>query len=436
VARSGAAQPESRVDVVGAVPELFGNIFLFLPSQMAPSFCMKSLRLVFSLGLLSVCALNAQEERQAPPTEIPDFSNLDEYIYVPKSTLQFGFRNISGPKTSFSGKGKLSTDALSGTTTSTVENRIYHDGSISIDARTTVVDNGDGTSSTVPVPNDGKTNTWSYASDKQLTADGYLAFHTYSAEITDTNIRSRDANRSSGVELGVAYDMGKAFKRFDWSIIAGVSMNDIASSMNDTVQARLTTVTDTYNLFGQLPPAAPYSAPSSVTTTVTNSDGTTSSDTADTTTLIGNKPVDRSTTTTTDSTSVRNRWKLRGAYFTMRAGPALSMQFTSRFRATVSAGLAVVYAGTTYSVVEAFTPDTGAEISDSATDDTSKFLIGYYADAALQFDATERTGFYVGAVYQANGSYEQAISSANANYATKIDLNGLTGLRAGMTFRF
>jgi hypothetical protein len=42
----------------------------------------------------------------------------------------------------------------------------------------------------------------------------------------------------------------------------------------------------------------------------------------------------------------------------------------------------------------------------------------------------------VGAVYQANGSYEQAISSANANYATKIDLNGLNGLRAGMTFRF
>lgn len=397
---------------------------------------MKSLRLVISLGFLSVCVLRAQEERQAPPTEIPDFSNLDEYIYVPKSTLHFGVRNVSGPKTSFSGKGKLITDALSGTATGTNENRIYHDGSVSVDGRSTVVDNGDGTSSTLPVPNDGKTNTWSYASDKQLTADGYMAFHTYSAEIIDTNIRSRDASRTSGVELGVAYDMGKAFKRFDWSIIAGVSMNDIASSMNDTVQARLTTITDTYNLFGQLPPAAPYSAPSSVTTTVTNADGTTSSDTADTTTLLGNAPVNRTPTVTEDSTSVRNRWKLKGAYYTMRAGPALSMQFTTRFRATVSAGLAVVYAGSTYSIEEAFTPETGAEITDSASDETTKFLIGYYADATLQFDATERTGFYVGAVYQATGSYDQAISSANANYATNIDLNSLNGLRAGLTFRF
>ncbi|MBC7367582.1 MAG: hypothetical protein H7343_12375 [Undibacterium sp.] len=396
---------------------------------------MKSLRLVFSLCAIAACSLQAQEERQAPPTEIPDFSNLDEYIYVPKSTLQFGFRNLSGPKTSFSGKGNLLASENVGTATNANETRLYHDGSVTADARTTAVDNGDGTSTTIPVPNDGKTNTWAYGSDKQL-VDGYMTFHTYLAAITDSTIRSQNAGRTSGVELAVAYDMGKVFKRFDWSIVAGVGINDIASSMNGGVKANLTTVTDTYSLYGRLPPAAPYSAPSSTTTTVTNSDGTTSSDTADTTTLLGNKPVDRSRTVTTDSTSVRNRWKLKGAYFTTRAGPALTMQFTSRLKASVSAGLAVVYAGSTYSVDEAFLPDTGSEIKDSVKDDTSKFLVGYYADATLQFDATERTGFYIGAVYQATGSYDQTIASTNANYSTKIDLNNLNGLRAGMTFRF
>jgi len=397
---------------------------------------MKSLRLVFSLGIFFGCLLQAQEERQAPPTEIPDFSNLDEYIYVPKSTLHLGIRNISGPKTSFSGKGKLTPTDQTGSATGANEYRLYHDGSVSPDGRTTVSDSGDGLSASFPVPNDGKTNTWAYGNDKQLTSDGYMTFHNYSAQIIDATTRSRNAGRSSGVELSVAYDMGKAFKRFDWSLIAGVSLNDISASMNDKVTARLTTVTDTYNLFGQLPPIAPYSAPSSVSGSVTNSDGTISTDTADTTTLLGNKPLDRTTTNITDSTSVTNRWKLKGSYFTMRAGPSLTFQFSTRFKASVSGGLALIYAGSTYTVDESFMPDTGAEIKETVTDETTKFRIGYYADATLQFDATERTGFYVGAVYQATGSYDQAIATANANYATKIDLNNLNGLRAGMTFRF
>ena len=38
----------------------------------------------------------------------PDgFSNLDEYIYEPKSTVRFGFRYVSGAKTSFSGQGRI-----------------------------------------------------------------------------------------------------------------------------------------------------------------------------------------------------------------------------------------------------------------------------------------------------------------------------------------
>lgn len=401
-----------------------------------PLFCMKSLRLVFSLGIFFTCLLQAQEERQAPPTEIPDFSNLDEYIYVPKSTMHFGFRNISGPKTSFSGKGKLAPEDKTGSATGTNEFRSYHDGSVSPDGRTTVSESSDGLSVSFQVPNDGKTNTWAYSNDKQLTSDGYMTFHNYSAQIIDTSIRSLNAGRSSGLELSVAYDMGKAFKRFDWSLIAGVSLNDIASSMNDKVSARLTTVTDTYNLFGQLPPSAPYSAPSSVSSSVTNTDGTTSTDTADNTTLLGNAPLSRTTSTITDSTSVNNRWKLKGSYFTMRAGPSLTLQFTTRFKASVSAGLAMIYAGSNYTVVESFEPETGAEINETVTDDATKFRIGYYADATLQFDATERTGFYVGAVYQATGSYDQAIATENANYATKIDLNNLNGFRAGLTFRF
>jgi hypothetical protein len=54
----------------------------------------------------------------------------------------------------------------------------------------------------------------------------------------------------------------------------------------------------------------------------------------------------------------------------------------------------------------------------------------------VQFDLTERTGFYAGAVFQSSGSYTQTVDSANAHYSTKIDLANQSGVRAGLSIRF
>ena len=369
--------------------------------------------------------------------EIPDFSNLDEYIYVPKSNLHFGSRFISGPKSSFSGKGRISTGEDVGAPTGTATDRDYHDGRVGMDVRVTNVDNGDGTVTAVRVPNDGKTNSWGYADSRQVTSDGLITFHTYSADILDSGARTKDASSALGVEVFSSYDMGKLGKYLDWSIVAGVSINDLGASTRDKMLANITTINDTYNLFGEIPQTAPYdSTGTSSTTTVTNVDGTQSTIAVNTTTLLGNQPLDRSLTTAQNGTSVSNLWKLKGSYFTFRAGPSISLPFASRFHASVSAGPSVVYAGTTYTVTQTFQPELGAEVSSQLTDGTSRILAGYYADATLQFDLTERTGFYFGAIYQANGSYDQKISNGDAQYSTKVDLNSLNGFRGGLTYRF
>ncbi len=399
---------------------------------------MKPFRLVLSLCALSAVALRAQDEKQGPPpVEIPDFSNLDEYIYVPKSVLHFGSRYISGPKSSFFGGGRVSSGENTGAATGTATGRSYHDGGVGRDTRTTTVDNGDGTSVSVPVPNDGKTNNWVYSDSRQITTDGLLTFHTYTAQVVDQTIRSKDMAGTVGMELFVTYEMGKLWKRFDWSIVAGISMNDLGAKVSGRVKSDLTSYNDTYNLFGEIAPTAPYSAPSSGTTTVTNSDGTTGTIAVDTTTLLGNVPLDRSSILTkNDSTSVFNRWKMKGAYYTFRAGPSISLPFLTRFRAEFSAGPTLVYSGSTYTVTETYTPEIGADITAILSDGTSRLLPGYYADATLNFDLTERTGFYFGAIYQANGSYDQTVANGDAKYTTKIDLNSLNGFRGGLTFRF
>jgi len=229
-----------------------------------------------------------------------------------------------------------------------------------------------------------------------------------------------------------------------WQLTAGMSVNDLSSTRFDPVRARLTTVSDFYSLFGQTPPDAPYSSPSTATENVVDAvgnavlgaDGLGQTISVDTSVLIGNEPAGRVTKTSTDETSVSNRWKLKGAYYTFRAGPTLLLSITNRLKASVGVGAAVVYSGSSYSVTQTLTPSAGAEISDTSSSEAYKLLPGYFADATVQFDLTERTGFYAGAVFQSAGSYTQSIDTDKAHYSTKIDLANMSGLRAGLSYRF
>lgn len=416
---------------------------------------MKHLRLALILSASAFGLVYAQdEERRAPPTEIPDFSNLDEYIYEPKSTVIIGVRHLSGAKTSFSGQGSLATTEDPGAATGANFTRVYHDGSVRPDARVAarldpsgnpVIDPQAGTPIFDPIAPDGRTNTWNFADTRQITGDGYLAFHTYSANITDTLARARKSGNSNGLDLAVSRDMGRVFgSRLTWNLTAGMSVNDISANTADSVLAELRTLTDFYSLYGVRPPDAPYSAPSFVTENILDAsgnpvvgpDGTVQTVSTDTTVLIGDEPVERTVTQGASEDAVVNRWKLKGAYYTFRAGPTVWLPISNRLRASVSVGAAVVYSGTNYTVTQTFQPEFGAEISDTHTSAAYKLLPGYYADATLQFDLTERAGFYAGAVFQSAGSYSQTIANESANYATKIDLANQNGLRAGMTIRF
>lgn len=409
---------------------------------------------VFATALSLARAQDDDQSRRTPPVEIPDFSNLDEYIYEPKSTVTLGFRHLSGAKTKFSGQGKIVAPEDPGAATGVLD-RVYHDGAVHLDTRTTarldssgnpVIDPESGNQVFDPVAPDGRTNSWNYSDNRQRDEfPGYMAFHTYSADITDTAARSQSANSTNGMELAVTRDMGKLFgSKMTWTLTAGMSVNDISAKMSDTVQANLTRLTDLYFLGGQVPPDAPYVAPSSSSTSlvdaagnaVVGADGSSQTISIDTTVLLANQPAQRTTTVTADATSVTNHWKLKGAYYTFRAGPTVWIPISSRFRASISLGAAMVYAGTTYTVTESFAPELGAEISETNSSITSKLLPGYYADAGLQFDLTDRTGFYAGAVFQSAGSYDQKLEATNAHYATKVDLANQNGLRAGLSIRF
>lgn len=409
----------------------------------------RRLALVIFASAFALVRAQDDENRQRPPTEIPDFSNLDEYIYEPKSTVQLSFRHLSGPKTQFSGSGTIiAPEGVLPDPNATDVTRSYHDGTVSPDGRVApVTDNGgnpiidpqSGVPISVPVPPDGKTNTWSYTDQRQVdeAPAGYIAFHSYSADVFDTGSRAANGRSTNGMDLAVLRDMGKLFNtRFSWKLMAGMSVNDIVAQRSDHVSARLNTLTDYYQGYGANFPSAPYTAPSTTTTTVTDATGNVQTVSVDTTVLIGSTPAASTSSSAVDDTSVVNSWKVHGAYYTFRGGPQLIFPFTDHLHVTVSLGLAMVYAGTNYSVTQTLTTPIGADIPEFDQTAAYKLLPGVYADASLDYDLTDKTGFFAGAVYQTAGTYTQAIHSTTAQYVTKIDLSNQSGFRAGLSIRF
>jgi hypothetical protein len=448
---------------------------------------MKLSRLSLILALAAAWPLHAQQDEdqknKTPPVEIPDFSNLDEYVYVPKNNLNFGLRYISGIKAKFSGNGYIGApESLPDATVANIS-RTYHNGDVEPDQRVETVNNGDGTASSVSVPSDGKTNTWSYLSPTQVTADDYMQFNIYGAQTLSNGSHSTSGKGTMGMELSSARDMGNLSKHFSWRLFLGMSINDIQAAASVYVPAQMTTVTDTYDLYGQTPPSAPGSASSGTTAPLLNASGTQITDSSgnpltvavDTTTLISNAPVGtRRVTTSVDTTSVMNEYKLHGAYAYVRGGPMLVYSPTERLHLNLSIGPAIIYAGSNFQATEIYNPPTGTQIVDLMASTESKAVLGGFVDAMLQYDVTDRTGFYIGGFLQDGGSYTQSVtghlgtyalnalpvtgggsttmvsgdpmvvSTSNSpsagtivgTYSTKVDFSNQEGFRAGIAFRF
>ena len=425
---------------------------------------MRFLRLALCIACLPVVGLCApgddskDEEKQAPE-EIPNFNQLDEYVYVPKSTLSIGGRFLlRGPKTTYSGQGEIpSTVSPGADNTVNIPNiqRTYVDGTVMPDTRTVTQNTGFGGTISVPIQSDGKTNTWSYDNNNnsliwnyntpsnQLLPDGNIAFHAYDAVVTDAGDHTSYGTPNLGIELILDRDMGKLGKHFKWSFTAGFSIADIHSSIYAPVATTLSTLTDEYDLFGQVVPAAPFSSPTNTSQNVYNSNGSAVTGTSGTTQtqsvnqviLLGNQPISR--TYTTQYIDTTNRYFIEGAYYTLRVGPTLQFPTWKHLQLNVSAGPMLVYSGSILNVLEDLNIATGEEFTDLYTKENNRLLPGYYVDVNLQYKLTDTAGFYVGGVYQDAGRYSQTVSSGvSTNYSSVIDFGSQEGVKGGLTVRF
>ncbi len=442
-----------------------------------------TLRLLKTASLIAlVCApviLSAQIETSGREEErLEALARSQGEFVAPKSKLSVGFRILSsGGRVDFKHLGTVPSLFTVAPASAGAVQRDYTNGIVSVDSLRPAEKDTDGNQTSTPggrysvygtttfpiLDADGNvtgtenatiktgdflsympglTRQYQVGSAAQLSQPGYVSFDIYSA-ISDGGSTSKKQGPTGGVEFQFSREFGRGSHRLQWSLIAGVALNDINSKSAGTVSSTLHTYTDYYSTNGQSITTANLSNPSYGPYYDSNSNLISASGT-ETTVPISAVPDPNLSKATDDkgAASVAGKWQVKGAYFMVKLGPSVRTQITNRLGVNASLGVAGAYAGTRYSASESFSvaslPGLVFAVSDPAdgsdviSSTTAKFLTGYYAEMNLEWATNEALALFGGVTAQKLSTYEQKLGDRIA----KIDLGSTVGIRGGVSIRF
>ena len=239
---------------------------------------------------LSPALLLAQEISSAEEQRLEALARAQAEIYIPRNNVSVGFRVLSkGSAVHFGNLGNVPFATTQAALTDGAVKRTYDNGYVDIDAPRVEETNGDGIQTSTPggrytvktttttnvtdadgnvvgivdtvvTASDslsytpGLTRVWSYSSPAQAEArPGYIAMNSYSAT-SDGSAFDKKQGPVGGIELQFTRTIGKATGRTQWSVLTGISMNDINNKSTRDISATLRTNTDFYSLNGLAAP--------------------------------------------------------------------------------------------------------------------------------------------------------------------------------------
>jgi hypothetical protein len=295
---------------------------------------------------------------------------------------------------------------------------------------------------------EGLTNTWTVNFPSQITSDNNVAYHIYSTTGMPDGQTLRAQNAlADGWELQMGHSLGKIARKIDVSLVAGFTLSSFNSKRSTGIQSQLTTMTDVYSLNGQDPPLNfPATQPTNTSQIIYDSNnqpvltpsGGVKTVTVDQSLLLSSTPILSSTSKTNangtpTTVEVDGNWKIKGAYYTFRLGPAFEFPITERLKVTFECGPAAVYVGSTYTANEmVLVYNVTTLLTNGQTKTHSVLLPAWYADLDAEYWLTERAGLYLGASYQRCESFNQNLGGESAT----VDMTSTSGITSGLTLRF
>jgi hypothetical protein len=392
-----------------------------------------------------------------------------EYVPARNFTFSVGYRATShGPKVRFGNLGNVPIPSESILPSSFGDGitRVYDNGSIVADAprsdevdadgnqittpggryttttTTSTTDETTGETTTTTYNNGdrlaytpGQTRTWTYSNANQLQPDGSIGFSQFSATSNGASA-SGEGGSEGGFEIKLERIIGKRGNRMEWGISGSFGLNDVNVKTHQRIRATLTTTTDYFRVAGSAPPPdAPYSAPPAGDDYTDPVTGTVTPGGTETTVPLINTPSKPSTTTTdVGGAEIDGTWQIKGAYYMARLGPTFRYNISDHFALSGGAGVTGAFVGTVYRVDETILIEGATQpLRDHPQERTSKFIPGYYGELNGEWWVTERTGFYLGAVFEKLGKYEQ---NPVGGRTASLDLGQGVGYRFGIVTRF
>ena len=405
------------------------------------------------------CRVHAQDDDD----DEEEFGSFGIYSHAPQA-ITLNLKMTQGARVNFGNLGNVVMPVTRGS---------YMDGTVTVDARrlpstgtaAEVDGNGkplypsggtysvtyqDSTNNTVTATyiayNPTLTRSWQYLNASQADEiPGYIAFHTYSAYAQGSSaVGSR--GYTGGIELALAHNLNDPQKRISYSLTAGVTLGGINSSNIGTVNSTLHVTTDYYSLNGAAAPVPAlnpasgnyYQGPSGLSP---GADG----NTTESTVTLSATPDPNLTDKVQDipnGAQVHGVWKIKGGYFVFKFGPQISAKVTRSLGLNAGLGFAGTYVGTSYTAEESFNvdgiPTTIPTPNLIETNNTNKFLPGYYANLDATWTINDRAGLFAGVSYDNLGDYNQSVGSGTGGgvRTSKIDLSATAGVRGGLTIKF
>lgn len=278
----------------------------------------------------------------------------------------------------------------------------------------------------------GQTRVWTYGRDEQIN-NGTVAMNQYSTQSSGIGFQREGESSGLGFEMAVSKRVMRIGQKMELGLSGAIGLSDFEASTAQRIAADLITMTDIYEVFGTVP-AAPYDAPSSGPLTDPSTGLIVPNGQFETTVPLQQITPNRTFVTTPNGAAIDGSWSIEGAYYSMRFGPELRGHLTERIAFTVGAGVLGAFVGSDFSVSEVLDLDDTifTTVGFVATDSVSELLIGYYAEASIEFWLTQRTGLFLGAVLESMDNFVQNFAGRTAN----VTLSDATLIRFGVIHRF
>jgi len=347
--------------------------------------------------------------------------------------------------------------AIPGADISDILVRVYDDGAVFADGPREEELDGDGNQITTPgeryqlfsedgtLTDDllaytpGVTRQWEFLNPGQV-GDGVIAMNQFSTRSSGASLQ-RDAETSGiGFEMSVSRRVMRLGERFELSVSGSVGFSDFNSSTSSTITADLVTLTDTYQLFGPPPLLGdiPYTGPDFGPLFVIGPSGLPEATGINLESTIPLQQVteDRQITTLENGATVSGNWGLDGAYYSFRIGPEIRGHLTPRIAFKAGAGLLGAVVGSDFSANESLVLGDyrvfGNSVAFNETDSLTELVLGYYAEAAIEYWITQRTGVFIGAVLESIDDFDHIFGGRTAS----VVLGEALVLRVGIVHRF